>query len=187
VPGIVPVLSGLLGWLVYWLVRLEGFDLIAAQFKTAARAGRAKVYLEAAARTAGRSVAEPRDGALVLIVKLGSVDNVNVPGAEAIIENAARDTFGNGNKVFEHRTFAEYVARNTPSFSVLFRELAPLFDKKLSTDERHDLLDLLHDVAMAAGGMTSVREEMITKVRTRLLPEKRTRASKPPDKAHKFA
>jgi hypothetical protein len=54
--------------------------------------------------------------------------------------------------------------------------LRPLFDKKLATDKRHDLLDLLHDVAMAAGGMTSVREEMITKVRTRLLPEKRTRA-----------
>ena len=186
-PGIVPVLSGLLGWLVYWLVRLEGFDLIAAQFKTAARAGRAKVYLEAAARTAGRSVAEPRDGALVLIVKLGSVDNVNVPGAEAIIENAARDTFGNGNKVFEHRTFAEYVARNTPSFSVLFREPAPLVRQEAVNRREARSSRSPARCAMAAGGMTSVREEMITKVRTRLLPEKRTRASKPPDKAHKFA
>jgi uncharacterized tellurite resistance protein B-like protein len=174
VPEIVLVLSGLLGWLVYWLVRLDGFDVIAA-LNTVARPGRAKVNLEAAARAAARSVAEPRDGALALLVKLVSVDNVIVPSAEAIIDDAARDTFFYGNNVVEHRTFAEYVARNTPSFSVLFRELAHLFDKKLSTDERHDLLGLLHDVAMAAG-MTSVREEMITKVRTRLLPEKRTRA-----------
>ena len=150
----------MLGWLVYWLVRLDGFDVIAAQFNTVARAGRAKVNLEAAARAAARSVAEPHDGARALLVKLVCVDNVILPSAKAIINDAARDTFGYGNKVVEHRTFAENVARNTPSFSVLFRELVHLFDKKLSTRERHDLLDLLQDAAMAAG-LTSVREEMI--------------------------
>ena len=154
-PEIVLVRSGLLDWLVYWLVRLDGFNVIAAPFNTVARAGRAKVNLEAAARAAARSVAEPRDGALALLVKLVSVDNMILPSAEAIIDDAAHDTFGYGNKGVEHRTFAENVARNMPSFSVLFRELAHLLDKKLSTDERHDLFDLLHNVAMAAG-VTSV-------------------------------
>jgi hypothetical protein len=187
VPDIVLVLSGQLGWLLYWLVRLDGFDVIAAQFNTGAWVGRAKVNLEVAARAAARSVAKPRDCALALLVKLVSVDSVILPSAEAIIDDMARDAFGYGNKVIDHRTFAVYVPRNTPSFSVQFCELAPLLDKKLSIDESHDFLDLLHDLAMAAGGMTSVREEMITKVRTRLLPEKRTRAQMLPDAAPKFA
>lgn len=175
-PGIVAILSGLVGLFVYWLIRLDGMDAIAAQFSAAARARRAQRSRDAEARAAVRSVTEPRDGALALMIKLGSVDDVLLPGAATLVEDAARNVFGYGDKVVEHRTFAEYVARNTPSFSVLFRELAPTFDKKLSPDEKRDLIKLLREVADAAGGMTPVREAMIDEVQARLLPQKPARA-----------
>jgi hypothetical protein len=174
-PEIVAALSGLVGLFVYWLIRLDGLDIIGAQFSASARARRMARNRDALARAAVRSVTEPRDGALALLVKIGSVDDILLPGAAAIVEDAARNIFGYGDKVTEHRTFAEYVARNTPSFSVLFRELAPLFDTKLATDEKRDLVGLLGEVAQAAGGMTPVRQAMIDEVKARLLPEKPVR------------
>lgn len=174
-PVIAAVLSALMGWLVYWLIRLDGIDAIAAQFSAAARARRAQRNRDAEAKVAVRSVTEARDGALALLIKIGSVDHALLPGAKAIIDDTASTVFGYGEKLVDHQTFAEYVARNTPSFSVLFRELAALFNKQLSASEKQDLIGLLRKVAEAAGGMTPAREAMIDEVRTRLLPQRPSR------------
>ncbi|WP_448952601.1 hypothetical protein [Labrys neptuniae] len=174
-PVIAVILSALMGWVVFWLVRYDGHEVVASYFSAAARQRRMQRARDAEAKAAVRSVTEARDGALALLIKLGSVDHAVLPAAENLIDGAARTVFAYGDKLVEHRTFADYVARNTPSFSVLFRELAPLFDKQLSRDERHDLVDLMHKVAEAAGGMTPARREMLDEVQARLLPQRTVR------------
>ena len=174
-PVIALILSALMGWVVFWLIRFDGHEVIASYFSAAARQRRMQRARDAEVKAAVRSVTEARDGALALLIKLGSVDHAVLPAAESLIDEAARTVFGYGDKLVEHRTFAEYVARNTPSFSVLFRELVPLFEKQLAAGERKDLIDLMHKVAEAAGGMTPARREMLDEVQARLLPPKAAR------------
>jgi hypothetical protein len=175
-PVIAVILSALMGWFVYWLIRFDGIEVLASYFSAAARQRRIQRARDAEAKAAARSVTEARDGALALLIKLGSVDHDLLPGAKSIIDDAASNVFGYGDKLVEHRTFAEYVARNTPSFSVLFRELTPVFEKQLSVSERQDFVDLLQEVAEAGGGLTSVREAMIDEVKAKLLPQRPVRA-----------
>ncbi len=174
-PVIAVILSALMGWFVYWLVRFDGVETLASYFSAAARQRRMQRNRDAEAKAAARSVTEARDGALALLIKLGSVDHAVLPAVESIIDDAARNVFAYGDKLVEHRTFAEYVARNTPSFSVLFRELTPVFEKQLSVSERRDLIELMQEVAEAAGGMTPGRREMIDEVKGKLLPQRPAR------------
>lgn len=174
-PFIALIASALMGSFVYWLVRLDGLDVLASYFSAAARQRRMQRARDAEARSAVRSVTEARDGALALLVRLASVDGTVLPAADRLIDETARTVFGYGDRLVERRTFAEFVARNTPTFSVLFRELSPLFEKQLSTEERQNLVDLMQKVAEAAGGMTPAREGMIDEVRSRLLPLKAAR------------
>ncbi len=175
-PVIALILSTLMGAFVYWLIRLDGLDVVASYFSAAARQRRLQRARDAQARSAVRSVSEARDGALALLVRLASVDGAVLPAADRLIDETARTVFGYGDQLTERRTFAEFVARNTPTFSVLFRELTPLFDKQLSTEERQGLVDLMQKVAEAAGGMTPARQDMIEEVRSRLLPQRTARA-----------
>ncbi len=126
-----------------------------------------------------RSVTEARDGALALLIKLGSVDHAVLPAAESLIDEAARTVFGYGDKLVEHRTFAEYVARNTPSFSVLFRELVPpLFEKQLAAESK-DLIDLvLQGWLRLLVAWTPARREMLDEVQASFVASQARRASR---------
>ena len=172
-PVLIALVSAFAGGLIYWLVRLDGHVVVHAMFSAAARERRMRRSLDSQARAAARSVTEPRDAALALMVRLGSVDGTLLPAAETVVDHAARQVFGFGAEMTEHRAYADYVARNTPSFSVLFREMAPLLSQKLATNERAQLIDLLEEVAKAAGGINEARREMIEEVRTKLLPTRR--------------
>lgn len=174
-PFIALILSTLVGAFVYWLIRLDGLEVVASYFSAAARQRRMQRARDVETRAAVRSVTEARDGALALLVRLASVDGTVLPAADRLIGETAANVFGYGDNLVERRTFAEFVARNTPTFSVLFRELAPLFDKQLSTEERQSLVDLMHKVAEAAGGMTPARQGMIEEVQARLLPQRTVR------------
>jgi len=171
-PVLIALISAFTGGFVYWLVRLDGLDVIAAMFSASARERRARHNLDSQARAAARSVNEPRDAALALMVRIGSVDGALLPAAESVVEEAARDIFAYGSAMTEHRAYAEYVARNTPNFSMLFRETSPVLNK-LTSSERLQLVGLLEDVAKAAGGITVARQEMIDEVRAKLLPPPR--------------
>ena len=172
-PIIIALVSGLLGWGLYWFFRLDGLEWIRDHFHERRRERRRVLNQEARERAAANAVAEPRDAALALLIKIGSIGDSLLPAAETLIEQAARDVFGFGPELPEKRIFAGFVARNTPTFAVLFRELAPLLQRTLSTDECGQLVALLERVAAAAGGMTPEREAAIAEVRGRLLPTKR--------------
>jgi len=172
-PVLIALASAFAGGLIYWLVRLDGHVVVHAMFSAAARERRMRRSLDTQARAAVRSVTEPRDGALALMIRLGSADGVLLPAAERVVDHAGREIFGYGAKLTEHRAYADYVARNTPSFALLFREMAPLLEQKLAAAEREQLVGLLEEVAEAAGGITQARREMIDEVRARLLPTRR--------------
>ncbi|MDQ0468413.1 hypothetical protein [Labrys wisconsinensis] len=172
-PIIITLITGLLGWGLYWFFRLDGLDWLRAHFDAKRRDKRLRLSQEARERAAANTLVDARDAALALMIKFGSIGGSLLPAAETVIDEAARDVFGYGPNFAEKRVFAGFVARNTPSFGVLFREVAPLLDKALAPEERAQLVTLLERVAAAAGGVTPEREAAVEEVRTRLMPARR--------------
>jgi hypothetical protein len=173
-PVIIALVSGLIGWGLYWFFRLGGLEQLRNHLSERRREQRRLLSLESRQRAAANTLTEPRDAALALMIKFGSIGGSLLPAAKTVIDEAALKVFDFGTALTEKRIFAGFVAHNTPTFTGLFREVAPLLDKTLSSEERAQLIGLLESVGVAAGGMTPEREAAIEEVRNRLMPARRS-------------
>lgn len=168
-PILIALVSGLLGWGLIWFIRFDGHLWMRDQFSERRREARRRQNRELAERAAATTITDPRDAALALMIKLGSADGAVLPAVEPLLAEINRDLFHYGEAFVEKRSFAGFVAGNTPTFSILFREVADILEKRLSRAEREQLVELLGQVALTAGGLTSAREAAIEEVRMRLL------------------
>ena len=150
-PVIALILSTLAFWTIFWFVRMGGVDHIQAkrtQRKEAERLANARAVERIAPL---RAIDDPRDAAVVLMLLMAR--ETGDPTREQItaIEKIVRATFGFEHDLRARMTQARFIASRADSFAQAATMFADLFNKKLTLDERRQLVEMVEDVAELEG------------------------------------
>lgn len=170
-PVIILVVSTLAFWLLYWFVRMDGLEHLAAIFDRRKRDARRLKAREAEHIAPLRAVDDPRDAATILMLLMARIGQDPTREQIAVIENTIRTVFGFDRDLTERMTQARFIASRADSFDHAAGLLAELLTKRLTVDERLHLLDMLGEVARIEGpseAQTGAIESL--KRRLRLLP-----------------
>jgi uncharacterized tellurite resistance protein B-like protein len=149
-PIVVLVASTLVFWVIYWFVRMGGVDHFREQSvrrKEVARRAQAREM----ERTAPlRAIDDPRDAAAVLMLLIPRGCD---PTAKQIAstEETMRAVFGFDHDLNERLTHARFIASCAQSFAQAAGLFADLFNKRLTTEERHELVGILEKIARIDG------------------------------------
>lgn len=149
-PIFVLIASTLVFWVIYWFVRMGGVDHVrerSSRRKDEARRTKAR-ELE---RTGPlRAIDDPRDAATILMLL---IPRGRDPTARqiAVIEETMHTVFGFDHDVNERLTHARFIASRAQSFTQAARVFADLFNKRLTADERRELVRLVEEVARIDG------------------------------------
>jgi hypothetical protein len=145
-PILVMIVSTLLLWGIFWLVRMGGVDQLrqrSARRKDEARRAQARESEQTAPL---RTIDDPRDAATILMLLIPRGGD---PTARQIatIEEAMRDVFGFDHDLNERLAHARFIASRAQSFSQAAGIFAGLFRKQLTDAERSELVGLVEKVA----------------------------------------
>jgi hypothetical protein len=149
-PVVVLVASTLAFWLIYWFVRMGGVDHFrerSARRRQDARRAQAQELQRTAPL---RTIDDPRDAATVLMLL---IPRGRDPTARQIatIEEAMRAVLSFGNEVNERLTHARFVAGCAQNFAQAAGLFADLFNKRLTAEERRELIGMVEEVARIDG------------------------------------
>jgi hypothetical protein len=149
-PIVVLVASTLAFWVIYWFVRMGGVDhfrALSVRRKEEARRVKAR-ELE---RTAPlRAIDDPRDAATVLMLLIPRGRDPTVEQI-ATIEETMRVVLGLDQDVNERLNHARFIASCAQSFAEAAGLFADLFNKRLTAEERHELVGIVEEVARIDG------------------------------------
>jgi hypothetical protein len=146
-PIIALILSTLALWTIYWFVQMGGINHIQAkraQRKEADRLGHAR----AAERNAPlRAIDDPRDAAMILMLLIAREGGDPTREQIAFIEKTVQTTFGFEHDLRARMTQARFIASRADSFAQAAALFADLFNKKLTRDEKRELVEMVEEVA----------------------------------------
>jgi hypothetical protein len=150
-PVLVLLVSTLAFWLIYWFVRMDGLEHVAGIFDRRRREAQRLRAREAERIAPLRAVNDPRDAAtimMLLIVRIGGD-----PSREqiAFIERTVSAVFGFDGELGAHMTQARFIAGRADSFEQAAGLFGDLFTKRLTGDERRELIEMVEDVARIEG------------------------------------
>jgi len=149
-PILILVASTLLFWAIYWFIRMGGVDHF--RERSARRTDEARrVQVRESERTAPlRAIDDPRDAATVLmcLIPRGSDPTAN---QITTIQETMRAVFGFDHDVNERLTHARFIASCAQSFAEAARLFADLFKKRLTAEERRELVGVVEEVARMDG------------------------------------
>jgi len=149
-PFAVIVASTLAFWVIYWFVRMGGVDHFrqqAARRKQDARRAQARELEQTAAL---RAIDDPRDAATVLMLLIPRGRDAT---AEQLvrIEDTMRVVLGVEHDLNERLTHARFIASRAQSFAQAAQLFVDLFNKRLTAEERGELVGIVEDVARIDG------------------------------------
>jgi hypothetical protein len=169
-PVVVLLASTLAFWVIYWFVRMGGVDHfreLSARRKQEARRAQAQELQRTAPL---RAIDDPRDAATVLMLLIPRGRDPTPPQI-ATIEETMRAVLGFDNDVNERLTHARFIASGAQSFAQAAGLFADLFNKRLTADERRELVDMVEEVARIDGLSTIQTAEIdVLKQRVGLAP-----------------
>jgi hypothetical protein len=158
-PVVILVVGTLLFWVIYWFVRMGGIDHIrdqAARRKDEARRNQAR-ELE---RTASlRAIDDPRDAATVLMLLIARGRDPTARQVAAI-EDTMRAVFGFDHDLNERLVHARFIASSAQSFAQAAGLFADLFKKRLTNEERCDLVGMVRAIAQIDGPSATQASEI---------------------------
>ena len=149
-PVVVLLASTLAFWVIYWFVRMGGIDHFreaSARRKQEAQRAQAR-ELELTAPL--RAIDDPRDAATVLMLL---IPRGRDPTAKQIaaIEESMRGVLGVDDDVNGRLTHARFIASRAQSFAQAAGLFAELFFKRLTVEERHELVEMVEEIARIDG------------------------------------
>jgi hypothetical protein len=145
------ILSTLALWTVYWFVRMGGIDHFRAKQAQRNEADRL-AKAQAAARDAPlRTVDDPRDAAVILMLLMAREGGDPTREQIAAIEGIARATFGFEHDLRDRMAQARFIASRAIGFAQAAVVFADLFNKRLTVDEKRQLVDMVEEVANFEG------------------------------------
>jgi hypothetical protein len=145
-PIVVLIASTLVFWVIYWFVRMGGIDHFreqSARRKDEARRAKARESEQIAPL---RAIDDPREAATVLMLLIPRGSD---PTARQIasIEETMRAVFGFDHDVNDRLTHARFIAGRAQSFEQAAKLFADLFNKRLTAEERRELVGLVEKIA----------------------------------------
>ena len=150
-PLVVLVLSTLAMWTIYRFVRMGGIDHFRAKQAQRNEADRL-AKAQAAARDAPlRTVDDPRDAAVILMLLMAREGGDPTREQIAAIEGIARATFGFEHDLRDRMAQARFIASRAIGFAQAAVVFADLFNKRLTVDEKRQLVDMVEEVANFEG------------------------------------
>jgi hypothetical protein len=165
-PIVVLLVSTLAFWLIYWFVRMGGVDHfreVSARRKEEARRAKART----SERTAPlRAIDDPREAALVLMLLIPR-GSAPAWAQFSAIEETMRVVFGFDADLIERLTQARFIASCAESFDEAAGLFADLFNKRLTADERRELVAMVEKIARIDGpshGQTAALEVLQQRV-----------------------
>ena len=162
------VLMGLFYWLI-WGQGLQYIDMRLRESRDRKRDARNRAAAIEAQRLAPlRSIADARDAAAVLMILVARERGEPTPEQTAAIEREMREVLGFGAELGARFTYARFAAEQAGSAEDAVDVLAPLFQSKLTPDEREDLFGMLRRVAEVHAGPTDRQERAIERAERRL-------------------
>lgn len=174
-PVIVAIIGALMSGLMMWMIWGNGIQVVNAWLD--GRAGKAKEKRDAiaiadarekAARAPLRSIADPRDAALVLLSKLALLRGDITAEQNVLLSRFVTTRFGFDGKP-EHRTaWAAYTARSGGEAEIIVAELLPLFDETLPPEAVDDFFLMLDELAALHGGPTDAQTHLIVHLARKL-------------------
>jgi hypothetical protein len=150
-PIVALILSTLALWTVYWFVRMGGIDHFRAKETQRKEAERLAKAQEARRDAPLRTVDDPRDAAVILMVLMAREGGDPTREQIAAIEGIARTTFGFEHDLRARMTQARYIASRAIGFAQAAVVFADLFNKRLTVDEKRQLVDMVEEVANFEG------------------------------------
>jgi hypothetical protein len=169
-PVVVLVASTLAFWVMFWFVRMGGVDHFRERSARRKQEARRAAAQELARSAPLRAIEDARDAATVLMLLIPR--GRDPTGRQiAAIEAAMRAVFGFGEEVNERLTHARFIASCAQNFAQAAGLFADLFNKRLTADERRQLVGMVEDVARIDGpSPTQIAEIDVLKRRVGLAP-----------------
>jgi hypothetical protein len=149
-PVVVLLASTLAFWLIYWFVRMGGIDHFREQSARRKQDARRAQARESERSAPLRAIEDPRDAATVLMLL---IPRGRDPTAAQIasIEERMRAVLGFDDDVNERLTHARFIASCAQSFAQAAGLFADLFNKRLTPEERRELVGMVEEVARIDG------------------------------------
>jgi uncharacterized tellurite resistance protein B-like protein len=155
-PIIGVVLLTLTFWTLYWFVRMGGIHIVQAK-----QAQRKAANAHAAKRNAPlRAIDDPREAATILMLLIAREGGDPTREQIAAIEKALRSTFGFEHDLAERMAQARFIASRADSFAQAAAIFSDLFNKRLTADEKRQLVQMVEEIA-ALDGPSSAHTEAV--------------------------
>jgi hypothetical protein len=149
-PIVLLIASTLVFWVIYWFVRMGGVDHFreqSARRKDEARRAQARDQERNAPL---RAIDDPRDAATVLMLLIPRGRDPT-PKQIAAVEETMRVVLGFDHDVNERLTHACFIAGCAQSFAQAAGLFADLFNKRLTAEERRELVEIVEKIARIDG------------------------------------
>jgi uncharacterized tellurite resistance protein B-like protein len=171
-----PVLLGLLaivGGILYWVIRAHSTVRAVQDINrdTKGLQSRIKYGLQRVIGTPLQRVRDPRLAAVILMIQLVRTGSPVTEAEETTIVELMKHPLGIEDPPSMFGRAWEYTEARRP-FSTAADALLPLLRKRLSDDERLDLIDILRQVASAYSEPSELQDEAIVRLKRRLLNPK---------------
>jgi hypothetical protein len=146
------ILSTVVIWAAYWFFRMGGLEHMQAQRAARKDTERVKRARESERIAPIRAVEDPRDAALVLMVLMACEGGDPTREHIAEIEKIAGTTFGFAHDLSTRLAHARFIASRADSFAQAAALLSDIFNKKLTRDEKQQLVSMIRQVSDFEGG-----------------------------------
>jgi hypothetical protein len=159
-PVIGVILLTLAFWTIYWFIRMGGIDVI--QSKRARRKAADDAAKAQAAKRAAplRAIDDPREAATILMLLIAREAGDPTREQIAAIEETIRTAFGFEHDVPERMAQARFIASRADGFAQAAAVFADLLNKRLTADEKRQLVDMVERIA-ELDGPSSVHAEAV--------------------------
>jgi uncharacterized tellurite resistance protein B-like protein len=150
-PIIGVILVTLTIWTIYWFVRMGGINVVQAK-RSQRKAAEETAKAQAAKRAAPlRAIDDPREAATILMLLIAR--EAGDPTREQIsaIEHTIRTTFGFEHDLAERMAQARFIASRADSFAQAAAVFADLFNKRLTPEEKRQLVGMIERIAELDG------------------------------------
>src|ERR1044071_5713560 len=146
-PIILLIVSTLAFWALYWFVQMGGIEHFRERRKHREDEAKRAAAREASRLAPLRAVDDPRDAAAVLMLLIARANGDPTRERIPLIEEKLRTVFGFERELPERMTQARFIARQTDSFEDAAAVFANMFRKRLTSEERQELVEMLEEVA----------------------------------------
>ena len=149
-PIILLVASTLAFWLIFWFIRMGGVDHFRELFAQRKRDAQRAAARESERIAPLRAIDDPRDAATVLMLLIPRGGDPT-RAQFAAVQEKVRAVFGFEHDLADRVTHARFIASRANNFAEAASVFSDLFNKRLTADERRELVDMVEGIAQIDG------------------------------------